>query len=195
MRKTISVFILMTLILVLGACGGRKRLDSVSNQSDLLAVDQVKHSGSSFWDKFVKNMRSKKISPEMEVELEELMSKGCVPDYKILESDTAYLYSIIPGGGQIYTGETKKAFMYLLGSFLVVPYIVSFEDAQKSVDYQNAKYAIDFCNDKFRFRDKKKVRAENERFLGETRLDTNLKEKNRKFMEQLMRGQRAKSIP
>ena len=31
----------------------------------------------------------------MEVELKELMDKGCMPDYKVLENDTAYMYSII----------------------------------------------------------------------------------------------------
>ena len=59
------------------------------------------------------------------------------------------LYSVIPGGGQWYTGETRKAWIYLMSFPLIVPYIISFQDAQNSVDYYNFRYTAHFSKTKF----------------------------------------------
>ena len=67
--------------------------------------------------------------------MEQLIKVGCDKEYQYLDRDVASLYSLIPGGGQWYTGEKDKAWLYLLSSPLIVPYIVSFQDAQNSVDY------------------------------------------------------------
>ena len=91
----------------------------------------------------------KRITPEMEAEMEELIQKGCTKEYEYFDRDIAMLYSLIPGGGQWYTGETRKAWIYLMSFPLIVPYIVSFQDAQNSVDYYNFRYTAHFCKTKF----------------------------------------------
>jgi len=95
-------------------------------------------------------MKFKRITPAMEMEMESLIEAGCDREYEYFERDVAFLYSIIPGGGQWYTGEKDKAWFYLLSSPLIIPYIVSFQDAQNSVDYYNFKYTSKFCKSKFR---------------------------------------------
>lgn len=90
----------------------------------------------------------KRITPAMESEMEELISKGCDKEYEYFDRDIAMLYSLIPGGGQWYTGETRKAWIYLMTFPLIVPYIVSFQDAQNSVDYYNFRYTAHFCKTK-----------------------------------------------
>ena len=86
----------------------------------------------------------------MEQEMEQLIKAGCDKEYQYFDRDIAFLYSVIPGGGQWYTGEKNKAWLYLLSSPLIVPYIVSFQDAQNSVDYYNFKYTAKFCKSKFK---------------------------------------------
>lgn len=95
-------------------------------------------------------LRFKQITPAMETEMEELIQKGCDKEYEYFDRDIAMLYSLIPGGGQWYTGETRKAWIYLMSFPLIVPYIVSFQDAQNSVDYYNFRYTAHFCKTKFR---------------------------------------------
>ena len=95
-------------------------------------------------------MKFKRITPSMEKEMESLIEAGCDREYQYFERDVAFLYSMIPGGGQWYTGEKDKAWFYLLSSPLIIPYIVSFQDAQNSVDYYNFKYTAKFCRSKFR---------------------------------------------
>lgn len=95
-------------------------------------------------------MNFKRITPSMEKEMESLIEAGCDREYQYFERDVAFLYSMIPGGGQWYTGEKDKAWFYLLSSPLIIPYIVSFQDAQNSVDYYNFKYTAKFCKSKFR---------------------------------------------
>ena len=95
-------------------------------------------------------MKFKRITPAMEMEMESLIEAGCDREYEYFDRDLAFLYSMIPGGGQWYTGEKDKAWFYLLSSPLVIPYIVSFQDAQNSVDYYNFKYTSKFCKSKFR---------------------------------------------
>jgi hypothetical protein len=95
-------------------------------------------------------MKFKRITPTMEREMESLIEAGCDREYPYFERDVAFLYSLIPGGGQWYTGEKDKAWFYLLSSPLIIPYIVSFQDAQNSVDYYNFKYTAKFCKSKFR---------------------------------------------
>ena len=95
-------------------------------------------------------MKFKRITPTMEKEMESLIEAGCDREYPYFERDVAFLYSLIPGGGQWYTGEKDKAWFYLLSSPLIIPYIVSFQDAQNSVDYYNFKYTAKFCKSKFR---------------------------------------------
>ena len=95
-------------------------------------------------------MKFKRITPTMEREMESLIEAGCDREYQYFERDVAFLYSMIPGGGQWYTGEKDKAWFYLLSSPLIIPYIVSFQDAQNSVDYYNFKYTAKFCRSKFR---------------------------------------------
>lgn len=92
----------------------------------------------------------KKITPKMENEMEQLIQAGCDKEYQYYDRDIAFLYSMIPGGGQWYTGEKDKAWLYLLSSPLIVPYIVSFQDAQNSVDYYNFKYTAKFCKSKLK---------------------------------------------
>ena len=96
------------------------------------------------------SMKFKRITPTMEKEMESLIEAGCDREYQYFERDVAFLYSMIPGGGQWYTGEKDKAWFYLLSSPLIIPYIVSFQDAQNSVDYYNFKYTAKFCRSKFR---------------------------------------------
>jgi len=95
-------------------------------------------------------MKFKRITPTMEREMESLIKAGCDREYQYFDRDVAFLYSMIPGGGQWYTGEKDKAWFYLLSSPLIIPYIVSFQDAQNSVDYYNFKYTTKFCKSKFR---------------------------------------------
>ena len=99
-------------------------------------------------------MKFKRITPTMEKEMESLIEAGCDREYQYFERDVAFLYSMIPGGGQWYTGERDKAWFYLLSSPLIIPYIVSFQDAQNSVDYYNFKYTTKFCKSKFRVANK-----------------------------------------
>ncbi len=87
----------------------------------------------------------KRVTPEMAVQMERLMELGCDEEFEYFDRDIAMLYSVFPGGGQFYLGETRKAFMYMLSSPFILPYIVSFQDAQNSVDYYNFKYTIHFC--------------------------------------------------
>ena len=95
-------------------------------------------------------MGFKRITPFMEREMEQLIHAGCDKEYQYYDREIAFLYSIIPGGGQWYTGEKEKAWLYLLSSPLIVPYFVSFQDAQNSVDYYNFKYTAKFCKSKYR---------------------------------------------
>ncbi|MBM15870.1 MAG: hypothetical protein CMH75_07265 [Nitrospina sp.] len=100
-------------------------------------------------------MGFKRITPSMEKEMEQLINAGCDKEYQYYDREIAFLYSIIPGGGQWYTGEKEKAWLYLLSSPLIVPYIVSFQDAQNSVDYYNFRYTAKFCKSKFKIAKKK----------------------------------------
>ena len=90
-------------------------------------------------------MSLKRITPKMEKQMSYLLDKGCDEEYQYLDPDMAMLYSFLPGGGQFYAGEQKKGILYLLSSPLIFPYLVSFKDAQNSVDYYNFKYTIKFC--------------------------------------------------
>jgi hypothetical protein len=90
----------------------------------------------------------KHITPAMEMEMEKLIQEGCDQEYQYFDRDIALLYSLIPGGGQWYTGETRKAWIYLVTFPLVIPYIASFQDAQNSVDYYNFRYTAHFCKNK-----------------------------------------------
>jgi hypothetical protein len=91
----------------------------------------------------------KHVTPAMETEMEQLIESGCDKEYEYFDRDIAMLYSVIPGGGQWYTGETRKAWIYLMSFPLIVPYIISFQDAQNSVDYYNFRYTAHFCKTKF----------------------------------------------
>jgi hypothetical protein len=91
----------------------------------------------------------KHVTPAMEAEMEGLIENGCDKEYQYYDRDIAMLYSVIPGGGQWYTGETRKAWIYLMSFPLIVPYIISFQDAQNSVDYYNFRYTAHFCKTKF----------------------------------------------
>ena len=94
------------------------------------------------------SMAFKRITPKMEKQMEYLLSKGCDEEHQYLDPDIAMLYSLLPGGGQFYTGEKKKGILYLVSSPLIFPYLTSFKDAQNSVDYYNFKYTIKFCAQK-----------------------------------------------
>ena len=93
-------------------------------------------------------MAFKRITPKMEKQMEYLLSKGCNEEYQYLDPDIAMLYSLLPGGGQFYTGEKEKGILYLVSSPFIFPYLTSFKDAQNSVDYYNFKYTIKFCAQK-----------------------------------------------
>ena len=95
-------------------------------------------------------LRFKHITPAMEMEMEALIEAGCDQEYAYYDRDIALLYSLIPGGGQWYTGETRKAWIYLVSFPLIIPYIISFQDAQNSVDYYNFRYTAHFCKSKFK---------------------------------------------
>jgi len=82
--------------------------------------------------------------------MKKLIQEGCDREYEYFDRDIALLYSLIPGGGQWYTGETRKAWIYLMSFPLIVPYIVSFQDAQNSVDYYNFRYTAHFCKSKLK---------------------------------------------
>ena len=170
-------FIVITWFILFSACASKK---TVSDVVTVTPPEIITSEKGSFW---MGKMGFKKVTPDMEVQVEELMSQGCLPEYKMLENETAYLYSLIPGAGQLYTGEPKKALMYALGSVLIVPYLISFEDAQSSVDYINIKYSIDYCKEKLRLSKQMKERAERKRL----RLSKQMKERtrNKKFMDQI----------
>ena len=93
-------------------------------------------------------MAFKRITPKMEKQMEYLMDRGCVEEYRYLDPDIAMLYSFLPGGGQFYVGEKRKGIFYLASSPFIIPYLISFKDAQNSVDYYNFKYTIEFCAQK-----------------------------------------------
>jgi len=93
-------------------------------------------------------MAFKRITPKMEKQMEYLLTKGCNEEYQYLDPNIAMLYSLLPGGGQFYTGENQKGILYLMSSPFIFPYFVSFEDAQNSVDFYNFKYTIKFCAQK-----------------------------------------------
>ena len=38
----------------------------------------------------------------------------------------------------------------MAGSFLIIPYFISFEDAQRTVDYRNFQHTIRYCKEKLR---------------------------------------------
>ena len=99
-------------------------------------------------------LKFKRITPAMETEMEKLIQKGCNQEYEYFDRDIAMLYSLIPGGGQWYTGETRKAWIYLVTFPLVIPYIASFQDAQNSVDYYNFRYTEHFCKNKLKMTEK-----------------------------------------
>ena len=101
-----------------------------------------------FSEKAKAELRYKKITPKMELQMADFMKRGCNGGGGIFDNDLAQMYSIIPGGGQFYTGETKKGLYYLFGSIFIVPYFASFQDAQNSVDYYNFQYDIDYCKEK-----------------------------------------------
>ncbi len=166
MKKTVVIFIV---IFLFSACVAKRPVTDVSN---VPPPKRISKKSGGFWAEFAKQMRFKNITPDMEIQLQDLMTQGCIPEYEILENKTAYMYSLIPGGGQIYTGEPKKALFYVLGSILIVPYFISFEDAQNSVDYLNAQYSIDYCRKKLRLSRHMEKRA-----------------KNREFMDQIIREQ------
>lgn len=107
------------------------------------------------------DLKFKKITPKMELQMADLKKRGCQGGGSLLDKDLAQMYSIIPGGGQFYTGETKKGFYYLFGSILIVPYFASFPDAQNSVDYYNFQYDIDYCQEKLRLA--RQMQAEKEK--------------------------------
>ena len=102
-------------------------------------------------------MGFKRITPSMEREMEQLIYAGCDKEYQYYDREIAFLYSIIPGGGQWYTGEKEKAWLYFLSSPLIVPYIASFQDAQNSVDYYNFRYTARFCKSKYKKAKKMRV--------------------------------------
>ena len=93
-------------------------------------------------------MGFKRITQSMERQMEQHIFAGCDKEYQYYDREIAVLYSIIPGGGQWYTGEKKKAWLYLFSAPLIVPYFVSFQDAQNSVDYYNFRYTARFCKSK-----------------------------------------------
>ncbi len=112
--------------------------------------------------------------------MEKLIQEGCDQEYQYFDRDIAMLYSVLPGGGQWYTGETRKAWIYLLSFPLIVPYIVSFQDAQNSVDYYNFRYTAHFCKNKFQMdkklresekKNQKKVSATNDKKMVRKSLD------------------------
>ncbi|PIQ96316.1 MAG: hypothetical protein COV67_10185 [Nitrospinae bacterium CG11_big_fil_rev_8_21_14_0_20_56_8] len=90
----------------------------------------------------------KRITPRMEAEMLHYIQMGCDQEYQYLDPEVAQWYSFIPGGGQFYTGETGKAVIYILSSPLLIPYFVSFKDAQNSVDYYNFRYTLLYCREK-----------------------------------------------
>ena len=110
----------------------------------------------------------KRITPAMEMEMEKLIQKGCDKEYQYFDRDIAMMYSIIPGGGQWYTGEIRKAWIYLMSFPLIIPYIVSFQDAQNSVDYYNFRYTAHFCKNKTKMTRKmsENEKSDKKSFLG-----------------------------
>ena len=112
-------------------------------------------------------LRFKRITPGMMSQMDRLIDLGCDNEVEYFNRDVAMLYSILPGGGQFYTGETQKGFMYMFSSPFIIPYIVSFQDAQNSVDYYNFRYTIHFCSKKLKISKRTKPR-ENEIVIGET---------------------------
>lgn len=96
------------------------------------------------------DLQFKQITPEMDIRMANLRKQGCTGGTPILDKDVAWAYSIIPGGGQFYTGESEKGIYYLFGSALIVPYFVAFQDAQNSVDFYNFQHDIEYCTEKLR---------------------------------------------
>jgi hypothetical protein len=96
------------------------------------------------------SMGFKQITPALQNEMSSYIKKGCDREYRYFDPEIAQVYSIIPGGAQFYMGETKKGWMYALSSPLIIPYIISFQDAQNSVDYYNFRYTLKYCRDKFK---------------------------------------------
>ena len=112
-------------------------------------------------------LRFKRITPEMMSQMDRLIDLGCDNEVEYFNRDVAMLYSILPGGGQFYTGETQKGFMYMFSSPFIIPYIVSFQDAQNSVDYYNFRYTIHFSSKKLKISKRTKP-SENEIVKEET---------------------------
>jgi len=55
-------------------------------------------------------LRFKHITPAMAMEMEMLIQAGCDQEYEYFDRDIAMLYSLIPGGGQWYTGMDLFSF-------------------------------------------------------------------------------------
>ena len=71
------------------------------------------------WNEVKPDPKYREVTPEMEHEMEALLKQGCKKERKLYDNEVAYLYSLIPGGGQLYTGETKKALRFRKASVLV----------------------------------------------------------------------------
>ena len=160
MKKIFAILILAVLI---SSCASKR----TALDRPTVTTPKISKKSGGFWAELAEGMRFKKITPRMEVQIEEISAQGCVPEYELLDRETAYMYSLIPGGGQIYAGEPKKAFIYALSSILIVPYFLSFEDAQSSVDYLNIQHSIDFCKKKLRLSEQMEKRAKNRQFMNQ----------------------------
>lgn len=148
MRLFLYFLCLSIAVLLFSGCAGRgKKIDWVKVEKK--------------WDEVKPDPKYKEVSPKMEKEMEALMQKGCKKERKLYDNEAAYLYSLIPGGGQLYTGETKKALWYMAGSFLIIPYLVSFEDAQRTVNYRNFIHTIRYCKEKLRLTENSSVGDKN----------------------------------
>ncbi len=123
------------------------------------------------------SLRFKQITPALEKEMSYYIKKGCDREYRYFDPEIARLYSILPGGGQFYTGETQKGWMYVLSSPFIIPYIVSFQDAQNSVDYYNFRYTLKYCREKFKSnppKSSKKKKKKTRRKRKKSRSEPNL---------------------
>ena len=152
MRLFLYFLCLSITILLFSGCAGR------GEKINWMKVEKK-------WREVTPNPKYKEVSPTMEQEMEALMLKGCKKERKLYDNDAAYLYSLIPGGGQLYTGETKKALWYMAGSFLIVPYLISFEDAQRTVNYYNFQHTIDYCKEKLGLTENSSSGDKNLKFL------------------------------
>lgn len=126
--------------------------------SSMLMVILVTAPGCGTLEEIGPDWKHKQVTPIMEVQMNYLLEQGCDQEYEIYDKDLAFLYSVIPGGGQFYTGDYKRGFWYLIASAFVLPYFASFEDAQHGVDYHNLKYTIDFCRQRLKLTQKLKER-------------------------------------